>query len=850
MTNLVKLRDYVKYVLKRIEEKMSKFISFIDNVVFKFWIVFTTVLITVSLFVKAMYCMDDSPYFESTMGIDIVCAVIAIGFYIWLFKNQDWIEKKIPYWLLVVIFATIGIGFVLLVPFYPISDPQKVVDGALMFAKGDIEGIMASDYLQYVVKNMKLSMFYAFFILPFPKTVISLRMVNVGFYIITALCTGKICKNVFENYQKTAFIFIASFAPLVLYTNQVYFDFPILCLGTMALCVYTRGRTTKNLIITLILLGIASFLRVLGGIFFVAVLMDFIFDKAKKSKKLDKKKLIIIGGILIVVMLLLIINSNIIINKFFRQEGSSTESIWSLFCMGINEPEFGMMHNELLHSEGYRTFDDFVNLLFGRSLNQNLSLFGKKIFWTWTQGTYQAQRYGFGYNMSDPSEKFMYQTLLTNHLMDTSFILPRIVITIMRSQYMALFVLMIVGIARIIKNKLYDIYRVFVYLFFGTFLILILYEMKSRYVLHLVSSMVVLAIVGLQGIDKLSLNGNVLKETVAEYRKTFKRIIAIIIIALLCVLSVSTVIWKINKDEADRAAAEQADRDARWQAASDICSSNGLTMTYKSITIEGLQENYRFLYMSDIHAVIPTMDELPAWNVTTESRLEMFKNQNGLVSSQQFEKWIDVANTLKVNGVLLGGDIIDYGSDENAQWLGTQLSKLEMPYVYALGNHDSFDIINDMQNPDNETIKALFVDGDDQCSYVDYGEFVVCAINDGLLRVPEIALEEFKEVYSLGKPIVLIAHAPLYTEQNETLKLDTEEIRGEDRLIGPGLDYELDEPTQEFYNMVMAEDSPVVAVLSGHIHFSHEDMLGDRIQQYVIGSGETGEAYYVEIKGN
>ena len=828
---------------------MKKLISLVDNIVFKFWIVFMVSIFGISIFVKSMYNMDDSPYFECTTGLDIVCIVIAILVYIGIFRLHDWIEKNVPYLLLIILFSVVSIAFVTMLPIYPISDPASVTDGALMFAKGDINGIMESEYLQCVIKNMKVSMFYALFLLPLPKTIISLRLINVLFYIIIAVCTGKICKNIFNDYEKTGFIIAATYLPFILYTNQVYFDLPVLCLGTIAFYFYTKEKTMKNFILALVFSSIATFLRILGGIFIVAIIIDFLFNNFKNESYIKKKKLIFEIFIIIILGILISICINAIIGHFFKNSEIESESIWALFCMGLNEPEFGMMHNEYLNQEGYRTFEDFKALLFDRSLLTNIKIFGKKIFWLWTQGTYQAQRYGFGYNMTDPSEKFMHQTVLTNHFMSTDFILPTIVIQIMRSQYMALFVLMIVGICRVVKNKLYDIYRLFTYLFFGTFLILIIYEMKSRYVLHLSVCMIIFAICGLQGINKIFSRELTIGNIVDDYRWIWKKIIPIVVIVLLIVGTVSGYVWKVDKDEADRQAKIQEEKDARWKAATDLCNEYNLKMTTKTITIDGVSDTYNFMYVSDTHAVIPTMDELPAWNATTDSRLEMFKNPDGMLSTDQFSHWIDVSNELCVKGVLLGGDMIDYASDENVQWLSEQLDRLNMPYVYALGNHDSFDVINNTQNPDNEKVKSLFTNDDDQCSYVDYGEFIVCAINSGLRTVPEEALEKFRKVYSMGKPIILLSHVPLYSDANESLKVDTETIRGEDRLIGPNLDYKLDSTTQEFYDMVGAENSPVVAVLCGHVHFNHDDMLWNRIPQYTIGCASGGEAYYIEVKG-
>ena len=813
---------------------MKKFILIVDNIVFKFWLIFMASVFGISLVFKAMYNMDDSPYFEFTKGIDILLLVGLIGVYFFIVKHHDLIEK-IPYIVLIIFGAAVAVIFICILPIYPISDPQYVTDGALMMANGDINAILASDYLQTIVQNLKMSAFYAAFIIFLPKTFISLRIVNVVFYLVTAVCCGKICKNIVGDYDKTAFVLTASFIPMILYTNQVYFDFPILCLGTVAVYFYTKEKKLSNIIISGVLLGIAGSLRVLAYIFAIAILVDLIFDQGVNRHKV--KKTIVYSLIFIGIVFCIPKGTDIIINHFFRAEGAQNGSAWFQFWMGINEEEFGMMHNEIMDQGTSATFKDFWDLLTSRNLKQNLSLFGRKILWTWTQGTYQCQRYGLGYDMTVAADKYLYQTFLTNKFMISTQIIPCILINVARAQYMALFFFATLGVFKNVKDKVFSKTRVLVYLFFGTFLILIFFEMKARYIFHLGASMVILAIIGIDACKR--------KELLSD-KLLVKRIIACVLIIFTVTMIIVSVIWNIDKDEQ----LKLEEQEALQNTVLDICERDGLTISERQIIIDGIDKQYDFLFLSDEHATMTSLYDLPAWGLNIDNRLQLFMNEKGVLSSDQFSDWVEISNLLNLDGMLLGGDIIDFGSDENAEWLREKLSELQIPYVYALGNHDAFDIMNNVEKPDNENIESLFVDCDDEFSYVDYGDFMVCAINDAYMCVSEEALNKFKNVYEVGKPIILIAHVPLCTPTNEELKIDTEKYRGEDRLIGPELDYQLDKTTEEFYNMVLAESSPIVAVLSGHVHFGHDDMLMDRIPQFIIGDGSSGEAYIVHVKSS
>ncbi|MCI8507803.1 MAG: hypothetical protein HFJ06_04470 [Lachnospiraceae bacterium] len=190
---------------------------------------------------------------------------------------------------------------------------------------------------------------------------------------------------------------------------------------------------------------------------------------------------------------------DIAVNRYFRAEDASEESIWTLFWMGINEEEFSMMHNEIF--DGKRTFEGFYTLLMSRDVKRNIKLFGRKILWTWSQGTYQAQRYGFGGDAGSVQEKFEYETPFTRFFLNNEQFAPRLANSAIRAQYMAFFFFMILGMFGMDEEDRKK-YRIFIYLCFGTFLILVFYEMKSRYVLHCLIAMLVL---GLRGMEHCSL---------------------------------------------------------------------------------------------------------------------------------------------------------------------------------------------------------------------------------------------------------------------------------------------------------------------------------------------------------
>lgn len=481
---------------------IDKFIKGLDYIVSKFWFLFCSVILIGALFVKALYNFNDSPYFEWNASYDIFLFLFMIVIYMFLFKQRDKIEK-IPYPVLWVIFGIIGAAYVFLVPIKPFSDMSHVTEGALLIAEADIEGILSSSYLQYITKNLKVSLFYGISSYLLPTSVFSLRIVNVLLYLLIAHYMGLIGKNLKINYPKLIFIITASFVPLLLYCNHVYFDLPVLCMATIAVYFYTKEKTLKNMLCAGLFLGVACTLRVLAYLFLIAMIMDYVFVYKMGLFKEKGKKILILVLFIVITCLIPKATDNLV-NTSLRTGSTESgtrkdENIWGLFGVGINEEEFGFMNQNLPYK--VRSFSDLCEVLGSRDMESHVKLFGRKMLWEWSQGTYQAQRYAFGYNEVDYTEKFEYETPITRYLMSDSQITRQFINSFMRAQYLALFALMILGMYKM-DEKSRDKYRMLIYLMFGTFLILLFYEMKSRYVMHCMIPMIILAMRGLKNANE------------------------------------------------------------------------------------------------------------------------------------------------------------------------------------------------------------------------------------------------------------------------------------------------------------------------------------------------------------
>lgn len=269
----------------------------------------------------------------------------------------------------------------------------------------------------------------------------------------------------------------------------------------------------------------------------------------------------------------------------------------------------------------------------------------------------------------------------------------------------------------------------------------------------------------------------------------------------------------------------------------------------EEVIIPGLENEYEFLFLADMHLAIKTRDDIGPLG-DADARMAGFANMKGTQSAKHLPQWVDYANQKAFDAVLMGGDMNDYYSDVIAEYLYEHISRFEMPYLYTLGNHELYSPW-DENVPDESVIYDLFVDGNTAFQVLEYEDLVVCAIdNQAYLVNPEslVAMQAWMEE-NPDKPMILLAHVPFYTEQIPGLMDTCISVWGQSLLVGEDTGYAT-EVTKEFMNLVLGEDSPVVAVFTGDNHFYYKGNLTDSVAQWVAAPAYAGDGMIIRVKGN
>ncbi len=275
---------------------------------------------------------------------------------------------------------------------------------------------------------------------------------------------------------------------------------------------------------------------------------------------------------------------------------------------------------------------------------------------------------------------------------------------------------------------------------------------------------------------------------------------------------------------------------------------------YATVTIPGLTEEYKFLHITDTHVSAFTEQEGKSWTTSRLNYNTARRNSfaaEGLLAEERFPALFDYADKIEADGMFLTGDLIDFPSETNIALLYENASRVKAKPIFCLGNHD-WNFSDDYMTPNAvATYMPKFAEltgGDPQISVAEYDEFIVAAIDNSSDVVTDATVQKFMALYEKNKPIILLLHVPLHAE---TLAPDVKKAWGGRNItMGPGAMGSDWGSVQQFYNAVcVAEDTPVVAVFAGHVHFNHEDVFPNGVPQYVTSTGYTGDCRVVTVKG-
>lgn len=434
-------------------------------------------VIIVGIFIQANYDFGDFPYFQTNTVSSLLFRILV---FFSILTIMFW-SKKIKRRKLIVciLFLVVAFSVIIMIPLYPFSDMRSVYEVAANDMI-DINGYLGRNW------NLVATIAYVRCILyVFGKSVWGPKIVNVLLSLCILFLTEKIYfamipKERVQERNTTGRLmwYMFLFLPVFFYGNRIYNDViaTTLCMIILYVVISEKNRGIGN--VFLIILSVLQYMLRQSGIIFIIAIFMYLMLVRREYKKSAVYLICCIVGILSLMKINTII---------WPIDTSDSPNVWSFLQMGINEAEFGFQDQS--HSSAW-TMTDYLSRYRELGVGRTLKIFAKKTLWMWSEGTYQAQRYGMG----TTDAVYLYDTIITRNL-QTSYSANFRVITEnwMKAQYYVYLLFAIIGVWNNKNNEKSALLR---YIICGFFCFYLLWEIKSRYIYSLYPIMMVFSFDG------------------------------------------------------------------------------------------------------------------------------------------------------------------------------------------------------------------------------------------------------------------------------------------------------------------------------------------------------------------
>ena len=296
----------------------------------------------------------------------------------------------------------------------------------------------------------------------------------------------------------------------------------------------------------------------------------------------------------------------------------------------------------------------------------------------------------------------------------------------------------------------------------------------------------------------------------------------------------------------------QDDKEPNEDEIKRVSEEIGLQVDQVELDLPDVQNTYELLFVSDMHVVNLDESVLEQYKETIETRRDvMFRTRTGMASAEAWPKLASVLDDFSADGIIFGGDMIDFASPANMQVLSQGLSQVTTPYIYLRADHDleawfSGGAIGMGDSLDMHASISSYQD----MFVMEYPEFYILGWNNSTGQLTNHGLNTALKIWDSGKPIILATHVPINSIVDSSLEEVSANVDPENRkkVWGNGCLYRPKGNTEAFLDMLYDENSPVKAVLSGHLHFRHVVQLTEQTVEYVFAPAFEGDIAKIVIK--
>lgn len=501
--------------------------GFIKKTIYLIFIFFIGLFIASSFFIRAKYnytLYGDTPVLErQKTGIFVLLIVLLVLASAALYRlclKLDQYSKKVVIPVTLLFSFAIQIAVIFAFTRLPTDDSQTMLSLALnMLYQKDYSSFQTGGYLFMFPFNFSTVLYLKTLLFLFPDNYLVLKIFNILFTLVTTLMIYLIYKEI--NYRSKAndygvLIFAAAYIPSLFMCNYIYNDIIATAFFTAAiyfLIRFVKEKSVRYIIISSVLLAIGGYFRSVGVIVLIAGFIYILLN----IKKIGIKK--VTAALCIMVLLFNIPgwtqNTVLQVTSVVNEPvGKNSAPVYMWLNMGMNTKTFGFWDN----MQSYNIYENQANWnkeksteLFKEEIKNKLSnasfsdmvhMYYKKIVWTWTEGTYQIDRYGLGnegsFNRNQGMGRIMggysYTTFATDLFKGDSGYRSGLLWIVYVMNFLMYFFILVRLLSGIKQKRFEEVLLILVVLGFIAFYIL--WEIKSRYIYPVYPLLIVLSYMG------------------------------------------------------------------------------------------------------------------------------------------------------------------------------------------------------------------------------------------------------------------------------------------------------------------------------------------------------------------
>lgn len=273
------------------------------------------------------------------------------------------------------------------------------------------------------------------------------------------------------------------------------------------------------------------------------------------------------------------------------------------------------------------------------------------------------------------------------------------------------------------------------------------------------------------------------------------------------------------------------------------------------VTIPGMEGECSLLWVSDMHlcAGADDPDVTDEHRQDAQERYEMLRSPSGTAANDSWELLSGRIDSYGADYVIFGADMVDYASEENYSRLQEGLDRLNTPWIYIRADHDYGRWFSDMGIKKMRKLQRSIAP-QNKLWTVRFDAFTVAGLDNTTTAIADETLEEFRALCNEGKPVILCTHVPFDTGSEDCAGLAALSESGwDDRVLcwGDGDEYDTSQGgnMKEMLDIITAPDSPVCAVLAGHLHQTWDGSLTDSCTGHVFSAAYEDHIGLITVSG-